>query len=466
MSTKMTPSQWKAQLTKWRVNVSYLDGWETRGRPASTAGGELAPNGDMIHHTGSDSQTSDYVNWLFTIGRPAEGIPAPLANAMVMMSGKFIMGAAGKANHAGPGSGRILQKVIDETTSLTVEEVPGEVGTVNGNPRFYGFEVAYDGGQPMTAAQYETTVRATCAIFDFHGWSGQSSIGHGEWTSAKWDPGLTDMAKFRRDVIALLKAGPGGTPAPTPEPVVTFTTDFLNCACMNAQGAATWKARAALISGDILNHNPHIFGVCEVKNSDGVLMRNFFDTVLDPEMYRTEDTGVEEGRYNYLRNGIIELDSGQFNLKAENVYQKDTKPSPWVAFQKWTGGKKGMNVVFHLEESNDAAADLIRPKQMLDILAQAVAKCISLGIPLENLMFIGDTNSENAVRIAMKEKGWKSVAVGDDQELADTYNGWGHASTRIDYGFVLASVQILAYTVYNQTSRSDHARLSVTRVLT
>lgn len=228
MSTAMTAAQWRTQLKKWKVNVVYLPGWETRGRPASTAGGALAPNGIMIHHTGSDSQAQSYIDWLFKTGRPAEGIPAPLANAMSMMDGRLIMGAIGKANHAGAGVAWVLDKVINETVPLDSEIKPGARGSTNGNPRFYGDEVAFDGGQPMTPEQYATTLRWCAAICDFHNWTAQSIIGHGEWTSNKWDPGHTDMAKLRRDVDALLKAGPGGVdsslpPAPTPEPVPTPT---------------------------------------------------------------------------------------------------------------------------------------------------------------------------------------------------------------------------------------------------
>lgn len=213
MATPMTATQWKNQMDKWGVNAHYLSGWGDRGRPASTAGGPFAPNGVMWHHTGSDSQASSYVNWLFKDGRPKEGIPAPLAQAMPMMDGRFILGARGKANHAGIGSRAILNKVVAGTIRVDKEENPGS-STVNGNPRFYGFECAFDGGQAMTAKMYETAILATCAILDFHGWNARSVIGHGEWTSAKWDPGKTDMAKVRRDVAARLKAGPKGAVAP------------------------------------------------------------------------------------------------------------------------------------------------------------------------------------------------------------------------------------------------------------
>jgi hypothetical protein len=214
MSRRMTAAEWQHQMKKWEVKCEYLDGWQSRGRPDSTAGGPLAPVGIMIHHTGSDSQAGSYITWLFKQGRPAEGIPAPLANAMSMMDGTIVMGATGKANHAGPGSAAVLAKVKAETVSLTKEEKPGPNGP-NGNPEFYGNEVAFDGGQSMTNKQYASVVRWCAAICDFHGWTARSIIGHGEWTRAKWDPGMTDMAQLRRDVDKLLKSKMTATPKPT-----------------------------------------------------------------------------------------------------------------------------------------------------------------------------------------------------------------------------------------------------------
>lgn len=217
MSKPMTAAQYEAQMKKWGVPAIYWPGWKTRGRPADTAGGPMVDvNGIVIHHTGSDSQADSYVRWLFEQGRPGEGIPAPLAQVMTSMAGKLIVGALGKANHAGNGVKRIFNKVVAETISMTSEEAPGSTGTMNGNPRFYGNEVMFDGGQPMTQPQYLTVILWCAAICDFHKWSGASVIGHGEWTSAKWDPGQTDMAKLRRDVNAALQAGPGKTD-PTPE---------------------------------------------------------------------------------------------------------------------------------------------------------------------------------------------------------------------------------------------------------
>jgi hypothetical protein len=211
----MTAAQTRAQMKKWRVPFKEFSGWTTRKRP-----GTFAPVGLIIHHTGSDSgqNSPSYDNFLFVRGRPEDGIPGPLCQAACEMDGDVILGAIGRANHAGSGSATTLTIVRKDAASRTAEVRPGADGT-NGNGWFYGLEVKFDGGQPMTTKQYDGAVRWAAAICDFYGWTAGSVIGHKEWSRRKPDPGNTFMAKFRRDVDARLKAGPGG-PAPTPPPVV------------------------------------------------------------------------------------------------------------------------------------------------------------------------------------------------------------------------------------------------------
>jgi len=227
VASPMTPAQWRAQAKKWGVDWNEYQGWTTRKRP-----GTFAPVGIVIHHTGSDSgqNSTSYDHFLFVEGRPAEGIPGPLCQATDEMDGDVIQGAIGRANHAGSGSSRTLAVVKADKASLTGTIKPGPDDT-NGNGWLYGIEVKFDGGQPMTAKQYDSVVRWCAAICDFYGWTAGSIIGHKEWSSRKPDPGSTDMAKFRRDVNARLKAGPG-TPKPPSLPsgaVMSLTqTDLTN----------------------------------------------------------------------------------------------------------------------------------------------------------------------------------------------------------------------------------------------
>jgi len=218
MARPMTADQTIAQMKKWGVPYKEYPGWRTNGRPAS-AGPFDDVRGVFIHHTGSDAgQSDDYLHFLFVEGRPEDGIPGPLCHVATDMDGDLHLGATGRANHAGSGSGAVLAKVSAENyLGFTAELKPGPDDT-NGNGYFYGNEVRYDGGQPQTAKQYDSAVRWAAAICDFHRWSALSVIGHREWTLRKNDPGNCPMTKFRADVAARLKAGPGVTT--TGEPIV------------------------------------------------------------------------------------------------------------------------------------------------------------------------------------------------------------------------------------------------------
>lgn len=208
MSRPMNAREWRAAMEKWGVNVEYFPGWETR----HSAGDWSNVFGILNHHTGSDAgQGSDYDRFLFVTGR--SDLPAPLCNASVGMDGTLTLGATGNANHAGSGSAATMLHVRREDYDGYSRELTPAKDSVDGNAHYYGIEVKYDGGQPMTAPQYETLVLANAAIHDHHrdaNWTALSSIGHREHTNRKWDPGQCDLAKFRRDVKARLEAGPPG----------------------------------------------------------------------------------------------------------------------------------------------------------------------------------------------------------------------------------------------------------------
>lgn len=212
MAQAMTPAQTRAAMTKWKVPVRYYSGWETRGRRAF---GEV--HGIFIHHTGSDSQSDDYLRFLFVGGRPEEGIPAPLCNVSTDMDGDVWVGAALVANHAGRGSSRTRDHVIAEDYNGYLSELkpgPDDMSGNDSNGMYYGNEIRFDGGQPMTDKQWNGAVLWAAAICDHHGWSAKSVIGHREHTSRKPDPGSTKMYLFRASVHARLLAGPPGAAKP------------------------------------------------------------------------------------------------------------------------------------------------------------------------------------------------------------------------------------------------------------
>lgn len=237
MAAPMTAAQWRVQARKWSVDWNEYQGWMTRKRP-----GSFAPVGITIHHTGSDGgqNSPSYDHFLFVEGRPAEGIPGPLCQATDEMDGDVIQGAIGRANHAGSGSSRTLALIKADKAPLTGTIKPGPDDT-NGNGWMYGIEVKFDGGQPMTAKQYDSVVRWCAAICDFYGWTAGSIVGHKEWSSRKPDPGSTDMAKFRRDVNARLKAGPG---VPVTPPISTGGVMALSQADLSNINIASYNANA------------------------------------------------------------------------------------------------------------------------------------------------------------------------------------------------------------------------------
>lgn len=225
MARPMTAAETRAAFKKWQVQYREFPDWTTRGRDF------VDPNlafddirGLMIHHTGSDSQSDSYLDWIFTDGRASEGIPAPLCHVSTDMDGDVWVGAIGRANHAGKGSSSTLNAVTAENyRGFSAEIGPGPDNT-DGNAHFYGNEVRYDGGQPMAPQQYASAVRWAAAICDHYGWTALSVIGHREWTTRKNDPGLCPMAKFRTDVAVLLKAGP---PTPQEDPMADLRNDIV-----------------------------------------------------------------------------------------------------------------------------------------------------------------------------------------------------------------------------------------------
>lgn len=239
MSAPMTPAQWKKQLKKFGVKTVYLEGWETRGRPP-IHGPFSDVHGIVIHHTGGQVKTGDaYSKFLFITGR--SDLPAPLCHAEGRWNGTIVMGAARRANHAGPGNPNTLAQVKAETTPYDHEIRPNSSNDVDGNRNFYGIEIdygaSYDGPTP---AQYDAAVAWAAAICDFHGWTGASCIGHREWTYIKTDPARIRMYQFRQDVNALIEKVNNGnsTPIPPPEPPVTtvYPADILPLANSKYQG--------------------------------------------------------------------------------------------------------------------------------------------------------------------------------------------------------------------------------------
>jgi hypothetical protein len=177
----MTPPQWRAALRAEGVPFTELEGWTTRGRDQAT-GKPFGPvYGVLNHHTAG-------VDSLATIAYRGQGsaVPPPLAHAYLPKSGRLVLVADGRANHAGTTTDNILRAIIAEKP---IPEPDRSTGIVDANDALYGIETENrgDGKDTYTRAQYDTWVRFNAAVCRHHGWSAGSAAGHLE-TSLEGKP--------------------------------------------------------------------------------------------------------------------------------------------------------------------------------------------------------------------------------------------------------------------------------------
>lgn len=181
------------------VPVITEPGWRTRGRPRSV--GPFTPRGVLLHHDASPKGPSPAMAaFIFTQGRPAEGIPAPLSQVWVCAGcggkhqvGTWHVGAAGRANHAGSGEGW------------------GAVGRDMGASLLIGIETDNTVGEPTPKAMYDSLVVGVAAIHRHYGTDPDRwCMAHKEYaTGRKIDPDDVNMDRFRHDVAEELRSCAG-----------------------------------------------------------------------------------------------------------------------------------------------------------------------------------------------------------------------------------------------------------------
>lgn len=217
MAKPLTLTQIKAAFDYWGVPYEVVPGAETRGNKSGW--GDPRITGVMGHHTASDGSDAANRN-LITNGR--SDLSGPLANFGGRDDGVIDIIACGAANHAGGGDPDTLKMVQQEKTPLDREVKPDQnsdsPGAVNGNPRFYGWEMYYGIGSDLTMnpKQYRVMLLSMAAIIwaldnqdgPAYAWTGRAMIGHREWTNRKPDPRSVDLAAARRGITLLLTVGP------------------------------------------------------------------------------------------------------------------------------------------------------------------------------------------------------------------------------------------------------------------
>lgn len=173
------------------LKVALVDGWETRGR------GDVGETvGVICHHTaGPQSGNMPSLNTLIN-GR--SDLPGPLAQLGLGRDGTYYVIAAGRCNHAGPGSWH---------------------GITSGNTSFIGIE-GENTGRPedgWPGVQMDAYRRGVAAILQHIGRGAEFCCGHKEYAPNRKPDPLFDMNPFRALVTGIMN---GTQPVPPLIPAV------------------------------------------------------------------------------------------------------------------------------------------------------------------------------------------------------------------------------------------------------
>jgi len=162
------------------LKVAEQPGWQNRG-----TGAMGTVRGVICHHTAGPKNGIMPSLSVITNGRP--GLSGPLSQLGLGRDGTWFIVAAGRANHAGPGSWK---------------------GVTAGNSSFIGIEAENMGtpADPWPAVQIDSYKRGVAAILKKLGTNETMCCGHKEWAlpkGRKTDPSF-DMVAFRADVAKIL----------------------------------------------------------------------------------------------------------------------------------------------------------------------------------------------------------------------------------------------------------------------
>ena len=161
------------------IPVEFEPGWEDRSVPEP-----FEPRGVVCHHTATGAHDADFPS-LGVVRDGFPDLPGPLCHFGIgRHTGTVFVIAAGKANHAGPGS----------------------YGDLSGGSSVWGIEAENDGvGEPWGEAALHSYVALCAALARHTGFGADGVCAHREWNPVdKIDPAGIDMDDFRARVAETL----------------------------------------------------------------------------------------------------------------------------------------------------------------------------------------------------------------------------------------------------------------------
>jgi hypothetical protein len=165
------------------LTVQEIVGWQGRGHPGD---GPFEPRAVMFHHDASrPGDSPGALAWLVS-GFQSSSDANYDAQCWVDRYGTWHIVAAGRAQHAGAGSGF------------------GSIPAEQGNRYSFGVETDHTTGEAWPPAQYAAVRTGMAAICKHQGWNPATAVvGHKEYAPGrKDDPDPVDMDLFRREVAA------------------------------------------------------------------------------------------------------------------------------------------------------------------------------------------------------------------------------------------------------------------------
>lgn len=166
--------------------------------------GPFAPIGIMWHHTAAGGSRD--LPSLGTVKHGRPGLRGPLSQMLIGRAGTVVLVTEGRANHAGDGDARQLDRMRQ---GLEVLPRPGLDNAGGGNAHLIGIECENNGvGEPWTPELLESMLEVGAALCAAYGWDPIArQLEHLEWTRRKIDRANIDPRQFRRDVAARLTTG-------------------------------------------------------------------------------------------------------------------------------------------------------------------------------------------------------------------------------------------------------------------